>query len=506
MKERLSSIRRRLRETPEILTLVIGLGILLVRSILHLRNSLWLDETITAWVVKDGLRELVARSTEYQGQSPFYFLGPWLITKALGFHEWTLRLPSLLSNLVTVAALYQLFRELAGRAVGSYGAAMFAIIASCSPQLQSARPYALAVCCFSLSLLFLARWAITARWSLMLYFALSTSAVLYTHYLFALGFPLFLVVIVYLGKRSLIRRRHVLAAAILCGILALPAGWQLRLLASKASLYSFSGFPTFSSWTHTISLDWSTISLLPLVTAVWLTTRELRARNTRDYESTLLLALCLWVYPSIALAAASFMTGTPVFVQRYGLYCVVGESFVQGIALCLIGSEQLRRIVFVAASTIAILGSPAEEFFGEDWRGALRDIPKNPSEPSVALLGTGMIETKDPRWILDPLKRDYLLAPRRVYPVAIDTSLIPLALMRLPAESVFMETDRSTIAGAKRIFLLVPKRISFLVPIERDAEVARIPWINPDRDLRVRSLKSYIGISVIELQPVDTKQ
>ena len=506
MRERLSSIRRRLRETPEILPLLIGVGILLVRSILHLGNSLWLDETITAWVVKDGLRDLVDRAMDFQGQSPFYFLGPWCVTKALGFHEWTLRLPSLVINLFTVAALYQLFRHLAGRTVASYSAAMFAIIAACSSQLQSARPYALAVCCFSLSLLFLTRWALTARWTMMLGFALSTSAVLYAHYLFGLGFPLYVIVLVYLGKRSLISRKQLLAAVILCAVLALPAVWQLRLLASKASLYSFSGSPTFSSWTNTISLDWSTISLLSLVTAVWVIQPGLRARNAHGYAPPLLLALCLWVYPSIALAASSLITGTPVFVQRYGLYCVVGESFLQGIALCLIGSERLRKIVFVVASTIAILGSPADEFFGEDWRAALRDIPTTLSEPSVALLATGMIETKDPRWILDPLKRDYLLAPTRIYPVTMETSLIPLALIHLPPESVFMEQDRAVIAGAKRIFLLAPKKLPFLVHIDRDADVIRIPWIDPYQDLRVRSFKSYVGISVIELERLETKQ
>jgi hypothetical protein len=506
VKERLSSIRRRLRETPEILPLLIGVGILLVRSILHLGNSLWLDETITAWVVKDGLRDLVDRAMDFQGQSPFYFLGPWCVTKALGFHEWTLRLPSLVINLFTVAALYQLFRHLAGRTVASYSAAMFAIIAACSSQLQSARPYALAVCCFSLSLLFLTRWALTARWTMMLGFALSTSAVLYAHYLFALGFPLFAAVLMFLGKRSLLQGKDLLAAAVVSGFFALPSAWQLSLLVSKASLYSLSGPPTFYLWTHTLSLDWSTISLLLVVSLMWLTKRDLRARDSRKYESTLLLAICLWVYPSIALAVASIGSNTPVFVPRYGLYGVVGESFIQGILFCFIGSETARRLVFLIVSAMAVLCSPADQFFGEDWRAALRDIPQAPTESSVALLWTGLIETKDQSWVLAPQKRDYLLAPTRIYPLMIETGLIPLDLTKLPPESVFSERDRSVVDSAKRIFLIIRGNSPFIARADEDTTVIRIPWIASNQSLGLLSSKSYRGVSVIELKRMEPHQ
>jgi ABC-type amino acid transport system permease subunit len=341
---------------------------------------------------------------------------------------------------------------------------------------------------------------------MMLGFALSTSAVLYAHYLFALGFPLFAAVLVFLGKRSLLRGKNLLAAAVVSGFFALPSAWQLSLLVSKTSLYSFSRDPTFSLWTRNISLDWSTISLVLVISLLWLTKRDLRAHDSRIYESTLLLAICLWVYPSIALAAASIGSNTPVFVQRYGLYSVVGESLIQGVLLCLIGSETARRLVFLIASGLAVLCSPADQFFEEDWRSALRDIPQAPTESSVALLWTGLIETKDPTWALASQHRDYLLAPTRIYPLRIETGLIPLALTKFPPESVFSEKDRSVIGSARRIFLIIRNNSPFVLRFDEDTTVIRIPWITPNQALRIRSSKSYLGISVIELERMEPHQ
>ena len=178
MKKRLCRARQHTFEHPELVPLLIGVVILVVRSILNFGESLWLDETIAAWIAKDGFKDVFVRATGFQGQSPFYFLAPWVVSKVFGFHEWALRLPSLAFNLVTVAALFHLFRSLAGKDIAGYGAGMFAVIAACDHQLQGARPYALAICCFSLALMLLVRWAQSAKWGLMICFALATSAIL----------------------------------------------------------------------------------------------------------------------------------------------------------------------------------------------------------------------------------------------------------------------------------------------------------------------------------------
>ena len=60
----------------------IAIGLVFIIAVLswapHLLNSLWLDETITFWVVKDGLAETLDRGVHYQSQAAYYvFIWFW---------------------------------------------------------------------------------------------------------------------------------------------------------------------------------------------------------------------------------------------------------------------------------------------------------------------------------------------------------------------------------------------------------------------------------------------
>ncbi len=483
----------------QLIPLILSVALLSVRSILHLENSLWLDETITAWVVKDGLRELIARSINYQGQSPLYFLAPWISTHIFGLSESSLRLPSLVCNLITVVALYRLFLQLAGTTAATYGASAFAIIASSNPELQSARPYALAVCCFALCLLFLVRWALAANWLELLCFALSACGVFYAHYLFGLGFLLFPVILVFLGKKRIIGLSHLMTAALLISLCAVPAAHHLRLLSAKASLYSFSDQPTFISWLNGVHLDWSTITLVCTVCILWLANHRLRGGTETKFRYAVQLALCMWAYPRLALVIASILSHTPVLVSRYGSYQVVGESLIQGLAISSITHKALRLAIFLAAAATSILCTPSSIFFGQDWRAALSDIPLATTEPSVALIWTGLIETKNHSWVLDPYKREYLMTPTSIYPVAVKTFPIPLTPSVLPDTPIYSDYDQSIIDRAKKVFIITASSKD-LIELGAGDTTIHVPWLHSSELFRVVSLKQYLGVSVFTLQ------
>ena len=59
-------------------------------------QSLWLDETVSWWVIKDSYGELWRRTLAFQGQSPFYFILLKAFSDVFGSGEWVLRLPALL--------------------------------------------------------------------------------------------------------------------------------------------------------------------------------------------------------------------------------------------------------------------------------------------------------------------------------------------------------------------------------------------------------------------------
>lgn len=66
-----------------------------------LGESLWADELHTAWVVADDAQTIPLRAA-MGNQSPLYFFGVWTWLQAVGMHQWSLRLPSLIAGIFAV--------------------------------------------------------------------------------------------------------------------------------------------------------------------------------------------------------------------------------------------------------------------------------------------------------------------------------------------------------------------------------------------------------------------
>jgi len=120
-------------------------------------RSLWVDETITYWVVKDGFLDLIYRAIHFQGQSPLYYLVVLCFIQILSHSEWVLRLPSLLALLIACSLLYRLFLIFFNREGGLVSVLIFIglwdLLLGCS-----ARPYALAVMFSLLSVICFVWW------------------------------------------------------------------------------------------------------------------------------------------------------------------------------------------------------------------------------------------------------------------------------------------------------------------------------------------------------------
>jgi hypothetical protein len=64
-------------QTSSIIALIVTTaGALWLRPI---TSSLWVDETITWWIIKDSLADVFHRAYTYQGQSVFYYPFEWLV-------------------------------------------------------------------------------------------------------------------------------------------------------------------------------------------------------------------------------------------------------------------------------------------------------------------------------------------------------------------------------------------------------------------------------------------
>ncbi len=107
------------------------------------RESLWLDETHTAWTVAGGLATIPSRARA-GNYGPVYFYLPWVCTRLFGMHEWTLRLPSLIAGVLLVPVCYGIVTDwFRSRTLGLLAAALAATDPHGLFYSLDARPYAL---------------------------------------------------------------------------------------------------------------------------------------------------------------------------------------------------------------------------------------------------------------------------------------------------------------------------------------------------------------------------
>ena len=106
-------------------------------------ESLWLDETHTAWVVADGFGQIASRARA-GNYGPVFFWFPWLATRIFGLNEFALRLPSLLAGIGLIPVCFLIAREwFRSPVLGLLAAALVAIDPHSLFYSLDARPYSL---------------------------------------------------------------------------------------------------------------------------------------------------------------------------------------------------------------------------------------------------------------------------------------------------------------------------------------------------------------------------
>jgi len=177
--------------------------------------SLWTDELATAWVsTANSANDVIQRSVQTQGQSPFYFLLEYYILKLIPISEFSLRLLSLVVSLLSIYIIYEfgtiffsrnfsmnektLFsrepkQKIHTKGILSASAIFLAILFIIDPvhiyYAQEARPYALATFFALLSQLFFIKLFIPEESHLKRifnysFFVLFSTLICYAHYIF----------------------------------------------------------------------------------------------------------------------------------------------------------------------------------------------------------------------------------------------------------------------------------------------------------------------------------
>ena len=397
-------------------------------------TSLWLDETATFWVIKDGLLKAVDRSMYWAGQSPVYYATAWLALVLGGRHEVVLRLPSLLALGLAAVLFYKLAERLFDRTTARL--AVLALVCSepVAYAAADARPYALGLCALVASALLLAAWLDTARLRYGIGYTAAVALAIYTHCFLATALAV-------LGVWALCRARSerrvpvrgLLAAWVAAGILVIPLVSQILRFYRGRAAHSFAAVPTFRDMLGSLAPPVLVASVAVGFLLAWLISPQLK-RGSSVPRHAVLLAAGWAIAPPLACFAVSVLTHVEIFVPRYYIGCQPGLALLVGWLIRSCATNAGQRLVAATMVIGALAGFGSFHHDSENWSEAMRTVRSVVgSAPVPVLVASGFVEASDPRALDDPKLREVLFAPLEIYPPAGNVVRLPY---RLNEESI----------------------------------------------------------------------
>ena len=459
-----------------------GVAIPLVAAtfwLLPIRSSLWLDETGTYFIVKDGLGTAVRRSLEFGVTSPLYAVVAWLTTKFVPHSEVGLRFPSLIAAGVAVFLLFRLACRLFGEMAGWISSAVFVSVGLVAFAAGDARPPALALTFLLGSALLLCRWVDEGSAKHAVGWALLATLAVYFQYLFLLAVA---AQIPYAYSRLRSRsslRSFAFGFLIFCLALS-PALPVLLSVLRRRSLLALPD-PVVVGALFSAIIPWSILAGSTLGLVLGRLTAPLRTHPRQSAgEGQWLLVICWLVGPPILLFVSARFFGLKAFTGRYFVMVVPALSLGLGSLLSRIEPARARRIVVatvLAAGLVtgvttkhlqpqlhygpiqSLSGSPGVEW---NWRHLATVVNQVGGSDQDVLMDAGFAEGNSIQWLRDPRKAEWLLAPSFFYPISGRLFPVPhevdentarymegLVRSRLLKDSSFVLVTRSPISPVR---------------------------------------------------------
>jgi len=355
--------------------------------------------------------------------------------------EMLLRMPSVAAILIAARLLFVLTERIAGSGSGYLAVLPFLSAGGIVEAATNARPYALGLAVMLASFLSLREWAHTGSTRQYWIYCLTSSAVVYLHYLFGL---IFVPQAIYLlaAHRAVrpISKGRVLGAAASIGVVAIPLIWPVLTIARMAGSWMAPRPPGVVSFLLLYPTQTITVVAIALVLYRLLYPKWLKNVTWMKQDDAVLLLTWLLLGPIIVFATAR-ITGYALFTQRYLIYALLPAFVLIGWALRQVNNERARFAVLAALSLNAFVyvftvGEP-------DWRTPLEAARKAVNPDTPLLLQSGFVESANLDLSGEPKDSSYLFAalssysvPNRVIPVPY--SLTP-ASQRVVTEQVERE-------------------------------------------------------------------
>jgi len=398
--------------------------------LMPLPSSLWVDEMVTVFVVRQGGGHPSLAVAPQVPASLYYWL-PALIQRVFGFSEIGYRLPSVLAMGLAVFLVARLAARLIHPQTGWLTAFACFALGGIDYHAADARPYALGMAVAAAAAWFLVRWLDHARWLDGLLFAASAGLLWWVHLVY---WPFYGAVALYAVVRFVRRdtpvspARAAVVFTLLGGALVPVLLHTLRLV-GEAQAHVIAEPPSLRVFFNSFQLR----LLLICGGGAWLLGRMLRWKPDpfRLSLSSTVLILGWWLSQPLCLYGFSWLSGNSVFVQRYLSLMLPGVALAAvAVAARFIPQNRWKHAALGLGLGVLLIRAQWTTLWPQhdnsDWRSAARAVNQLRLGPGLPLVcPSPFVEARWPVWRPDYPLPGFLYAHLPVYPVAGHPYLFP---------------------------------------------------------------------------------
>lgn len=421
-----------------LVVLVILVNILFVYNRLSLIDcSLWLDETSSFWIIKDGFGSAIDKSMHYFGQSPLYYLIMHFLYSLLGFSETIFRLPSLIFLIFSEVLIYKIAKRILGVQTALFAPLLLILNAQILFQSINMRPYTLALFFSLLSIYYLFKFIEKPSVN-FLPVSLSFLLSVYFHYLFAGICIVYLSIL--LANKKIFDKNILLYAAISLIIICIglyPLIEQMFILTKEGATKSLG--PNLDLYTLFVDFASTSIYLHPLLILslalpLIIIKKILKNRTSLNvkFSKKYLFILIVWsMSPYVLYYIIYQITGYIVwqdrfFIWSYPAHCILFIYLLNLINMPKMVNAALSTLISVFCIFYFLRGFPEIQECLSGYReasSALNSIIKNNDD--LTLVYGSHYESSFDSWLKDPVKQEILMSPVYTYPIYSDKLPLP---------------------------------------------------------------------------------
>jgi hypothetical protein len=429
-----------------------------------LARSLWVDEANSYWMACRGPFAAIQRTSHWPGQSLLYaVITSFFCFDGSPLRDLLLRIPALLGAAAACYFLYRFAEDAFGAGAGRITALMFAFNPATIELATEARSYALAMAAVAASCWTLYRWVDSRQRSWLAAYVLSSTLIIYLHYLFSLVFAVHALFLLYelAFRRRLARAREILAGHVVVALLALPLVPHLRLLLHESHTLPFAAKPTAVSLAELLMPPVFVAGIFAAGLVVHFAWPE-RAPEPAHLKSGLpTMLLAWWGLGPVFFFAVSSTTTMIVFVDRYLSYS--GMAFALLISYAAYSTFGKRKsyvwaILVVLLTTGNVLNLAGQWMPGDHELGPFMRVIRDESVNSGShlppvIFQSSLVESNFYNWRSGNSPDSYLFSPFVAYPMK--NRLVPLPYRLTPEVEDYIGQELQTDLKDKTKVILV---------------------------------------------------